>query len=293
MKTFTIILLALMGMTLGLVGCDDDNDRIIVQEPDIIPEPPQGVFSITGDSEVFIYWNGPYIADIAEYVVYRSLDPVDNYAPIATITAQDNPNLDLIVYEYIDATAANGTTYYYAVTSVDDAGQESVLSAENVFDTPRPEGIATVSDSVQNLSTSGIDLSASGAVIPGNSVNADVVFDIFDGVWYINVADVDTDIQDLGFTADDFTTIGWAPQDGWSLLGFSEMIVGHTYVIWTRDDHFAKIRVESLGASTAQIRWAYQTDQGNPELAPYVPERPDPNSKITNKQSLRDQVQAR
>ena len=290
MKKLSVTILVITGLMFGLIGCDNDNDRILVSDP--APEPPQGVFSITGDNEVYIYWNGPYIDDIDGYIVYRSLDPVDNYVAIGTVDAQANPNLDLIVYEFIDGTANNGTTYYYAVTTVDNSGQESFLSAENVFDTPRPEGLVTLTDINVNLSTAGFDFSTA-AIMPGDSPNADIFVDVFDGVWYINAIDVQTDLQDLGFTDADFTTIGWAPTDGWSLLGFSELIAGHTYVIWTRDDHYAKVRVESVGATAVSLRWAYQTDQGNPELSPGIVERPNPDNKIMSKQSLRSQSQAR
>ena len=42
--------------------------------------------------------------------------------------------------------------------------------------------------------------------------------------------------------------------------------MGHCYVVWTRDDHYAKFRVSGLSSSQAIFEWAYQTDTGNPEL---------------------------
>ncbi|HMB69817.1 MAG TPA: hypothetical protein VKU85_10915, partial [bacterium] len=55
-----------------------------------------------------------------------------------------------------------------------------------------------------------------------------------------------------------------------------ELIPGHTYVVWTHDSYFAKLRVvaivEKAGIPSAILfDWAYQVDQGNPELAPPAP----------------------
>ena len=128
-----IVLPILVILAIALSGCSDD-EILIINE---IPPAPQGVFSITGDNAVFIFWNAPYEVDLAEFFVYRSLDPVINYAVIGTVIADPNPNLDLVLHQFTDITVVNGQTYYYAVASVDDAGQVSALSAENVMDTPR------------------------------------------------------------------------------------------------------------------------------------------------------------
>jgi hypothetical protein len=69
----------------------------------------------------------------------------------------------------------------------------------------------------------------------------------------------------MGFT-ESFDDIDYAPQTGWSENGWAEIIAGHTYVVWTRDLHYAKLRVTSIGSDFVNIRWAYQLDQDNPEL---------------------------
>lgn len=59
--------------------------------------------------------------DFAEYRVYRSRAPFDDVSamtPIATIT-------DPSQMKYTDATTTDGVDYYYAVTCVDDAGNEN------------------------------------------------------------------------------------------------------------------------------------------------------------------------
>jgi len=53
-----------------------------------------------------------------------------------------------------------------------------------------------------------------------------------------------------------------------------EVIFGHSYIIWTRDNHFAKLRVNGfIRAYGIVFDWAYQVDPGNPELAPRPPHR--------------------
>lgn len=278
MKT-KILTVFLIVTALLMVGCDNDDDAILF---DATPATPQGVYSVTGNQAVFVYWNGPYESDIASYIVWRSLEPIDNYQEIAVVAAVDNPNLDLLIYEYIDQSAVNGVTYYYAVSSVDNAGHVSELSAEMVFDTPRPEGQAILYDFAVQSSLSGFNLAAHQHV-EYDSEAADIYIDrIFldqspqDStmpIFYINAANLATDIQDVGYT-DSFDEVGWAPTDGWSEIGWFEIIVGHTYVIWTADLHFAKMRVLSIGEDSITFEWAYQTDENNPELKPVVLEKP-------------------
>ncbi len=72
----------------------------------------------------------------------------------------------------------------------------------------------------------------------------------------------------------------WAPIDGWSPTAEVELIPGHVYVVWMRDDHYAKFRVVTVGPSQVVLDWAYQIDQGNQELkqgpprGPFAPARP-------------------
>jgi hypothetical protein len=244
-----------------LVGCEKDNPVVIVDD---VPMSPQGVYSITGDNAVYIYWNGPYERDIDEYRIYRSLSATTGYSVIGAVAALSNPNLDLIIYEFLDNTSVNGQTYFYAVASVDGANQVSELSAEAVFDTPRPEGNAVVFDTAIEPSLAGYDIS--GRVnVSWNSAAADIFIDRVSGVFYINAADAQTDLQDMGYTAS-FDEIGYADTTGWSENGWAEIIAGHTYIIWTRTLNYAKMRVESINSNSVSFRWAYQTDTDNPEL---------------------------
>lgn len=284
-KLIGLSLIALL--SLGFVGCDDDDNPVI---SDPIPATPQGVFSITGDNVVHVIFNGIYDHDVDFYRVYRSREEFNNYNAIGTVDAIDNPNLDLIQYRYDDMSVTNGVNppYFYAVTSVDFAGQESALSAETVFDTPRPEGDQVLlADSVVGADDAGYDFS-SDLRVADTSALADIFVDLFNGVIYLNAANDSTDIQDMGYTYPidwngtelAFDDITYAPDNGWSALGYVEVVVGHTYIVWTGDNHFAKIRVYNANPNTGAVEfnYAYQTDQGNPELS--FPEEPEPDRVI-------------
>lgn len=275
------IITLLMPLTLlGMVGCNDDDNT--VAPVNAVPATPQGVYSVTGNGEVQVFWYGVYETDIKEYRVYRSYNETSGYAMIGSVDAVANPDLNLLIYEYDDVTAVNGTTYYYAVSAVDNANQESYLSAENVFDTPRPDGQATLYPLQVDSSLAGFNL-VTATVVKSNSPAADVFVDQYEerpGVYvsYLNVP-AGVDIQDVGYCPT-FDYVGWAPTEGWSELGYTEAIVGHTYIIWTADYHFAKLWITSINAQGAlTFQWAYQTsltELGQLELA--FPAKPEHGS---------------
>jgi hypothetical protein len=281
-KLLTPILMILAFLAFGLIGCD--NDDTIVIDTDPVPTTPQGVFSVTGDGAVYVYFNGIYEHDVDHYVVYRSLSAATGYAERGDVDAEANPNLDLVVYEFIDNSVVNGVTYFYAVTAVDHASQESELSAEDVFDTPRPAGTGVVLPYDIDSTAAGFSLAA-GQTVDAASLAADFWVDrVVDTIGigdyvvypYLNAAmtDILVDIQDMGYT-EDFDEISYAPSDGWSQLGYVEAIEGHTYIVWTEPDNYAKVRITSITPlGTISFTWGYQTDEDNLELAPPVrPER--------------------
>jgi hypothetical protein len=271
MKT-TLLVLILAAAALAFVGCDEKTDYVIVEEivyvydEDDPPPVPQGVYSITRDEEVLLYWlpiddvNG----DFDTYIVYRSdHHPDTGYWEIGRTTGEYFVNRNLV----------NGHTYYYAVSSVDLDGNLSDLSYEYVLDTPRPQGSnRTLIDLDVEPDYAGWDLSDS------NNVNylsgaCDFYLD-YDGVFYLNVGNIDTDIQDMGYT-EDLDEIDYAPEFGWSQNGWCEVILRHTYIIWTDNNHFAKVRVISIDSDRIIFDWAYQVDPGNLELKPKVERNPD------------------
>ncbi|MEW6016154.1 MAG: hypothetical protein AB1690_12660 [Candidatus Zixiibacteriota bacterium] len=240
----------------ALYGCEENTTEYVYI--DYTPAVPQGVYSITGDEAVYLFWLPVRESDLAGYRVYRSVND-DEYFYIGSAAST----------EYVDRNVINGNTYYYAVTAIDDDGNESELSYETVFDTPRPEGFGlNLADFNLYPGISGYDFSTY-TILPFDHLNADIYIEYnqYDEVFYINVTNTLTDIQDMGYTSN-FDEIGYSPLDGWSTVGWSELILGHTYIIWTKDNNYAKLRVTAINAPySVRFDWAYQTDTGNPELA--------------------------
>lgn len=274
MKTmFLTIILTITA--LAIVGCDTKTDYVVVEEivyvydEDNPPPVPQGVYSVTRNEEVLLYWLpiDDVVGDFDTYVVYRSdHHPDTGYWEIGRTTSE----------YFVDRTVANGYTYYYAISSRDVDGNLSVLSYEYVLDTPRPQGTnRAIFDYYVMPEYAGWDLSEA-VVVDYLSGACDFYAEYLDGddVFYLNVANIDTDIQDMGYTQD-LDEIDYAPEYGWSQNGWSEVILHHTYIIWTDDNHFAKIRVTSIAADQIIFDWAYQVATGNLELKPKVERDPD------------------
>lgn len=254
---------------LGLAGCGNDDVIYVEDGP---PAVPTGVTTITGDEWVEVLWYPVRSDDVAGYGVYRSNTLNGAYSRIATVHGQESDT-------YVDYNVSNGVTYFYAVDAFDERGHESELSYEAAFDTPRPAGTnRTLSAQQVNPGSAGLDLSdwgTSGFITAWNALDADFYVQRIDGVLYLKGTAIGgywNDIQDLGYT-DSMDEVSWAPADGWSVSPNGvELIAGHTYVIWTHDSYFAKIRVTAITGSgtpsAIQFDWAYQIDQSNPELAP-------------------------
>jgi hypothetical protein len=239
---------------LVLSGCHDD-----VAPRDVTPPAsPRGVTNVTGDHEVFISWLENTEADVAGYNIYEgSCDrgPSCPYKLIGTTTHTTFTVTGL----------ANGVTRFWGVTAFDESGNESELSNDVTFDTPRPEGFGrALNNFVNSTSGSGWDFSAATARAY-NDGSTDMYFGDNGSIAQMFVPDVDTNIQDAGFHST-LDGVDFAPTSGWSPTGTVELIVGHCYIVWTRDDHYAKFRVTSLSASQVVFDWAYQVDTGNREL---------------------------
>jgi len=262
------LMLALFVLTVAFVGC---KDTITASNP--VPQPPQGVYTITGDSSVTINWSGVYSDKVVEYVIYRSLTLHGNYVEVGRRTAESNPGLDLVYYApgYVDHHLTNGTTYYYRVTTVDNDGRESDMSAEAASDTPRPQGTTTLFLSNIAPTLSGFNFETGSRVDSGSTI-ADIYIDSSGGTYYLNIGNRDTYLMDMGYTSN-FDEISYSPltnvPSGWSELAWMELIVGHTYVVRTSVNHFAKLRVVRFNQSgSVDFEWAWQTAAGNPELVP-------------------------
>ena len=77
------------------------------------PAVPRGLTATAGDARVTLGWTGNTETDIAGYRIYR-----DGAATALATTAES-------ARSYVDTGLTNGTTYTYAISAVDDAGNES------------------------------------------------------------------------------------------------------------------------------------------------------------------------
>ncbi|MCB0744966.1 MAG: hypothetical protein KDC67_13745 [Ignavibacteriae bacterium] len=228
------------------------------------PSPPENVKTYVGDNLVEITWAENHERDIAGYNIYFSFTYWGDYELIGNTGGN----------YYVDYDAKNGELYYYAVAAYDYDGNESELSYDEVYGVARPEGMnQAMYDYNLFPNNSGYDFSEF-KVVPYNSnsdnASADIFFENYNGEFYFNVWD-DTDIQDMGYT-DSFLDIYYAPIDGWVPIApdenvkYTKALIGHTYVIWTWDNHFAKVRVKAITGDRVVFDWAYQLLEGEPQL---------------------------
>lgn len=215
------------------------------------PAVPRGLRTVTGNGWIYLTWEPNTEPDLAGYRVYRSRQPYGAYTEIGK-TADT---------EFWDEDVENGVTYYYALTAYDFAGNESDLTPELVYDTPRPDGWnALLQDKAHNPDRAGWDFSAARTVAWDDSV-ADLYYE---NETFVGVGN--TDLLDFG-PVESLYEVDEAPLEGWDPDRRVPVVPGHAYVIWTRDNHFAAIHVREMGQGFIRFDWAYQTAEGNPELA--------------------------
>lgn len=220
------------------------------------PAPPKNITVINGDQRVDIFWKKNYENDVAGYNIYYSYTYNGKYTLIGSSSTNS----------FIDQGMRNGVKYYYAVTAYDYNGNESELSYDVVYAVPRPEGFnQSIFDFRRFPNNSGYSFSLY-SVVPYNSLDADFFFENYQGQYYLVVYD-DTDIKDMGLTLDIYD-VKFAPNSGWSPSKDEIAKVGHTYVIWTWNNRYAKIRVKNITPDRIVFDWAYQTVEGEPMLKP-------------------------
>ena len=247
---------------LALAGCDSD-DPVVVPQDTVPPAAPQALYSVTGDGKVTLNWVKNTEPDLAGYRVYVGPAYAGPYNPITTTGATT----------FVVDGLTNGATSYFAVAAYDVVGNESDLSVENVYDTPRPAGsnVTLAPQSAEPGAASGYDFAAHTVRLSGDPAT-DVYFLVSGGTRLMVAKDAVTDIQDAGFRVLD--DLDWAPDAGWSPTGTAELAVGHSYYVWTRTNHYAKFEVIALTDTQVKFNWAYQIDAGNPQLLRTHPRAP-------------------
>lgn len=244
-RTAWILLLVLFAS-----GCQMANNYVDLTPPSA----PRGLWTETGDNMIELFWDENPEPDVAGYNVYVNGSYNGRYELIGSVQRA----------YFKDTGARNGSTYYYAVTAFDYDGNESELSKDVVYDIPRPEGYGVVLDDFRRVTaTSGYDFSRY-SVVPYNDLYADMYFENYQGTLYMNVRE-DSDIIDMGPTQS-LLDIREAPSSGWSPTHDVRLVAGHTYIVWTWDDHYAKFRVTNLSSGRVTFDWAYQLQRSNPFL---------------------------
>ena len=251
-----IKLFAAITILVYLTGCDVNEPEYVIDTTP--PVPPTGIKVYVGDNRIDLTWFDNREADLAGYNIYFSYSYNGTYE-----------NIGSSPYNYfIDEEAVNGNKYYYAVTAYDYNGNESDLSKDVIYATARPEGFnQAIFDFRRFPNNSGYSF-AIYSVVAYDSLDTDFFFENYQGTFYLDVWD-DTDIQDMGPT-NDIYDIPFAPTSGWSTTKDAIAKVGHTYVIWTWNNHYAKIRVSNITNDRVVFDWAYQLVEGEKQLKPSV-----------------------
>lgn len=259
---WSVLPLVALGFLAG--GC---NDNTTAPRDIYPPAAPRGFYSITADHAVILRWLANTEGDLAGYRIYQGPCASGPGCPFTRIGS-----LDAAATEFTVTGLQNGVTQFFAVAAVDRNGNESDLSYEDVYDTPRPEGFgAVITNYLTTPRSAGWDYSTYAAMAWDN-LQTDMFYGYYveqSGLVHqqVFVPDYATNIQDMGFAQSlDFVDFAPGATEGWSPSGTVEAIVGHCYVVWTRDDHFAKFRITSLAPGSIGFDWAYQVDVSNREL---------------------------
>lgn len=108
-------------LVLFAVGCGSGGGNGNSDSPSV----PTGLNGVSGNEMVDLDWDGIGTGDLDGYNVYRAT------SSISDVSGRDPTNASLLSDPaFTDDGLTNGRTYYYVVTAVDDAGNESDPSAE-------------------------------------------------------------------------------------------------------------------------------------------------------------------
>ncbi len=257
-----------------LISCGEDEPCVPVPV-NYAPPPPRGVYSVNWPGTVLICWVANYESDMAGYIVYRSTTLDGQYSPIGTVYVESGEPAE---YCYEDLDTGNGIHYWYAVSAFDTGNLESDLIVEEVVSgTPRPEGEVTLYDRDDLPAQSGFDFypDLKDETQSWNDPTTDFYFVDDAGVLRLVAYRAGAQIQDYGY-ASGFDAITYAPDDGWAPSGSVEAVARHMYMLKLvegSDEHYAKLYITSVTPAAVTFYWAFQTDAGNPDLAPPAPGR--------------------
>ena len=104
---------------IGAAGCCDEcDDPVYVDYP---PAAPTGLYSVTGNLQVDIFWNANTESDLEGYDIFWSPTPVDeDFEYMVSRYRHEN--------YFTDFDVENSVTYYYKVRAFDRSGHTSDFS---------------------------------------------------------------------------------------------------------------------------------------------------------------------
>lgn len=111
-RRFLIMLLIIIFPLFIFINCTE-----VITPEDIIPPSTPANFTLLGggDGQVRLRWSNNLEADFAYYRLYRSVNNINNFLTLVQLTQ----------IEYLDRFLEYDTTYYYYLTALDNAGNES------------------------------------------------------------------------------------------------------------------------------------------------------------------------
>ncbi len=99
-------------------------DYLRLEMSGYVPPAPSRVSAYAGSNRLMVCW--PLVPGATSYNLLRSTSRDGQYAPVATEFVAPVSGSGPSQAVYVDATAVNGTEYFYKVTSVNPAGQSEV-----------------------------------------------------------------------------------------------------------------------------------------------------------------------
>jgi len=261
-------------------GFETDSDGVVtVNVPSFAAPPvPTAVEVVALDDANFLRWGdgARAVGDFSFYRVYL----LDNGDSVILGETDSEGFLDLL--------ASNGATSRYVVSSVDEFGHESDLSV-SAAGTPRPDFTGEVLwDFFDDVENSGFRFQDDDTLLPivsGLDVGRDFRLEVDEFGWWLVLGPtaevfptgVFTTALKCGVAADS-TCEDWvtAPTVGY---GFEDLNITPEFTYMFRvtgDDgqlHYGSIRIALLGSDQEGddlmvFDWSYQTQAGNPQLAP-------------------------
>lgn len=122
-KEYTYIVRAVSQSSEGAIESQNSSELKITPKDTFAPERPTNLTGAAAAGVVSIFWPSVKSSDLRGYIVYRAerLDaPKDTWVKLTP-----DP---IVATTFRDSSALTSKTYYYLVTSIDEAGNESVPS---------------------------------------------------------------------------------------------------------------------------------------------------------------------